>query len=450
MSEEDSGHSADRDPSGDAASSAWADESLLEIGTQLAELARSQHRLQSLLAAMLSISRDLDLPAVLRRIVESAVDLVDARYGALGVLDEEGRHLVRFIPVGLPPAKKEELAASAGFPRGEGLLGHLIRHPEPLRVADIAAHPSSAGFPAGHPPMRTLLGASIRVHQRVYGNLYLTDRRDGQAFDEKDESVLVALAGAAGVAIENARLFHQVRTSAEHFQRLLLPSLPDLDPFTTAAVYRPANEPGHLGGDWYDALLLPDGAPAVVIGDVAGHDPAAAAAMSQTRSMLRALLYDRLTPPDAILAQLDRTLHTLACPPVTTTCLARIEPHRDGWQLRWSTAGHLPPLLLAPDGTPSYLEAEPDLPLGVDTTQGRHTHTHPLPAGSTLVLFTDGLVEHHERPLDAGLTALAERAGRHAYQPLARLVRTIARHHPGDGRDDIAIIALRVPGDRRQ
>ncbi|AXI80908.1 PP2C family protein-serine/threonine phosphatase [Peterkaempfera bronchialis] len=422
------------------------DPHLLEIAEQLQELARAQGRLQSLLAAMLSISRDLDLQMVLRRIVTAAMELSGARYGALGVLDETGEKLVEFIPLGLSEQQRAELAG-VDLPHGRGLLGHLIRHPEPLRVDDIAHHPESVGFPVGHPPMHTLLGIAISVHHRVYGNLYLSDRRDGQPFDGQDEAVVAALAGAAGVAIENARLFEQARARAEQFQRLLLPRLPDLRPFTAAAAYRPATRPNHLGGDWYDALLLPDGACAAIIGDVVGHDLEAAAAMSQTRNMLRALLYDRGAPPSAVLAQLDRTLHSITEDPVTTACLARIEP--DGpasWALRWSVAGHLPPLLLTSDGHARYLFADPDVPLGVDTARPRHDHTHPIPAGATVILFTDGLVEHHDRAIDAGLCTLASLAAAHADQPLDRLCEALADQHPSDGHDDLAILALRTPG----
>ncbi|MFE2432600.1 PP2C family protein-serine/threonine phosphatase [Streptomyces sp. NPDC059373] len=415
------------------------------VSEQLLELSRAQRRLQALLEAVLAVSRDLELSVVLRRIVSTAMDLVGARYGALAVLDQHGQGLSQFIPVGLT---EHEVAGLSGveFPHGRGLLGRLIHDPAPLRVEAISHHPDSVGFPPGHPPMRTLLGVAITVRGQIYGNLYLSERRDGLPFDVHDESVVVALAGAAGVAIEHARLYQQVRRSAEQFQRLLLPQLPDLRPFQAAAVYRPAAAPGHLGGDWYDALLLPDGACAVVIGDVVGHDLKAAAAMAQTRNMLRALLYDRLTPPSAVLTQLDRTLHAITENPVTTACLARIEPTGHAWTLHWSTAGHPPPLLLLPDGRVHYLHGDPGVPLGVDPDQHRPDHTHPLPGDATVVMFTDGLVEHPGRPLDEGLNALAVLAATHAGRPLNQLCRTLADEHPSDGHDDMAILALRTPG----
>ncbi|GAA2382621.1 hypothetical protein GCM10010420_00700 [Streptomyces glaucosporus] len=417
------------------------------VDDRLRTLVRAQERLRSLLDAVMSISRELELPVVLRRIVAAAMELVDARYGALGVLDEEKRELAQFIPVGLG---EDEEAALEGveLPRGHGLLGHLIRNPEPLRVESISAHPHSTGFPPGHPPMRTLLGVAISVRGEIYGDLYLSDKRSGRPFDALDEDIVVALAGAAGVAIENARLFEQVRAGAENFQRMLLPRLPDLRPFTGAAVYRPAAAPAQLGGDWYDAILLPDDACAAVIGDVVGHDLRAAATMAQTRNMLRALLYDRRSPPSLVLARLDQTLHAVADSSVTTACLTRVEPGDGGWTLRWSTAGHLPPLLVSPDGRAEYLHADPGLPLGVDPGQPRPDHTRPLPEDSTVVLFTDGLVEHPARPIDACMDELARTAAAHAGLPPDELCRALADNHTGDGHDDIAVLALRVPARR--
>ncbi|NGO46377.1 PP2C family protein-serine/threonine phosphatase [Streptomyces ureilyticus] len=413
------------------------------IAEQLRSLARAQDQLHDLYEAV--IGREVDLSVVLQLIVDTAMELVGARYGALGVLDEKGRYLDRFIPAGLSEQERADLAG-VEFPHGRGLLGHLITHPEPLRVDDISVHPDSAGFPPGHPPMRTLLGATISTRGKIYGDLYVAERRDGQPFDVHDEALIVALAGAAGLAIDDARLYEQTRFDAEHFQRLLLPRLPDLRPFGAAAAYRPAITPGHIGGDWYDALLVPDHACAAVIGDVVGHDLQAAAAMAQIRNMLRALLYDQRTSPSAVLAHLDQALAAITDEHVTTACLARIEPAQPGtWTLRWSIAGHPPPLLLTPDHQASYLHADPDLPLGVDTAQPRNDHTHPMPASSTVLFFTDGLVEHPAHAIDTGLARLADLATEHAALPLQDFVQALADHHPSDGHDDMAILALCTP-----
>ncbi|MEV6026626.1 GAF domain-containing sensor histidine kinase [Streptomyces sp. NPDC052036] len=174
-----------------------------DLQQQVAHVRAAQGRVHTLLDAVLAVGSDLDLEVVLHRIVESAVTLVDARYGALGVLGEEGT-IKQFLTVGID---EEAIARIGHYPRGEGILGLLIRHPEPLRLADLAQHPASVGFPAGHPPMTSFLGAPIRVRDQVFGNLYLTNKNSGAEFETDDEAVLRTLAAAAGVAIDNARLY---------------------------------------------------------------------------------------------------------------------------------------------------------------------------------------------------------------------------------------------------
>lgn len=159
---------------------------------------------------MLAVASELEFPAALQRIVETAADLVDARYGALGVLDETGTRLAEFLTVGL---SDEERARIGQPPEGHGLLGRLIVDATPLRLPDLTAHPDRFGFPPGHPPMRSFLGVPVRI-RGVFGNLYLTDKRGADAFTELDEELVVGLAAAAGVAIENARLTERVRQLA--------------------------------------------------------------------------------------------------------------------------------------------------------------------------------------------------------------------------------------------
>jgi GAF domain-containing protein len=152
-----------------------------------------------------AIGSGLDLEAMLRRIVEAAVNLVDARYGVIGVIGEDQR-LTEFIPVGLGT---DEIARIHHWPEGRGVLGLLIKEPHPLRLADIAEHQESSGFPAGHPAMRTFAGVPVRVRDQVFGNLYLTEKRGGGEFTEDDEAVLTALGAAAGIAVENGRLYEE-------------------------------------------------------------------------------------------------------------------------------------------------------------------------------------------------------------------------------------------------
>lgn len=164
--------------------------------------------LRRLLDAVLTIGSGLDLPAMLRRIVEAATELVGARFGALGVLDETGTHLAEFITVGLPP---EATRAIGSAPHGHGILGLLIVDPKPLRLHDLREHAESYGFPPHHPGMTSFLGVPVRLRDQVFGNLYLTDKVGSEDFTDLDEELTVALAAAAGVAIENARLHARVR-----------------------------------------------------------------------------------------------------------------------------------------------------------------------------------------------------------------------------------------------
>ncbi len=168
---------------------------------------RDAERLQALVGAMLLVGEDLELPSVLRTIVETALDIVDARYGALGVLDDTGSGLAEFVHVGM---SDEQVAAVGRLPEGRGVLGLLIKDPRPVRLSDIGAHPDRSGFPPGHPPMTSFLGVPVLVDGQPYGNLYLTDKRHG-AFSDEDEDLVASLALAAGRAIDKARVYNRLR-----------------------------------------------------------------------------------------------------------------------------------------------------------------------------------------------------------------------------------------------
>jgi signal transduction histidine kinase len=159
--------------------------------------------LRQLLDTVMMVGTDLDLPAILRRIVQGARELVDARYAALGVLDETGERLAQFITVGIDDETHRKIGH---LPEGHGILGLLIVDAKPLRLPDLHEHPDSYGFPPNHPPMRSFLGVPIRLRGEVFGNLYLTDKTTAEVFSDVDEQLVIALAASAGVAIENARL----------------------------------------------------------------------------------------------------------------------------------------------------------------------------------------------------------------------------------------------------
>jgi len=175
---------------------------LREFVERADELVRAQEHVEGLLSAVVSLTENLSLEAVLDRVVQSACELVGARYGALGIIGDAQE--IRFITVGID----EETARLIGdAPAGRGVLGQLVKEPKPLRLTDLGEHPAAVGFPPNHPPMRTFLGVPVRVRDEIFGNLYLTEKIDGPEFTAEDEDLAVALASAAGVAIQNARLY---------------------------------------------------------------------------------------------------------------------------------------------------------------------------------------------------------------------------------------------------
>ncbi|RBY80319.1 histidine kinase [Blastococcus sp. TF02-09] len=259
-------------------------------------------------------------------------------------------------------------------------------------------------------------------------------------------------------AAEIDRLARQAATSralADRLQQALLTPPPEPDHLHVVVRYQPAGHEAQVGGDWYDAFLQPDGATMIVIGDVVGHGSDAAAAMGQLRGLLRSLAYDNDETPAATLSRTDRAAQGLAVATLATAILARVERHPDvpvlGRRvLRWSNAGHVPPLLLSPDGSSRVLETAPDRMLGVDPTAPRHDHTVDLEPGDTLFLVTDGLVERRGSDLDEGMARLQEAVRDLAGEPLDTLLDTVLeRLVPVAGQDDVAVVAVRAyPEDR--
>jgi len=190
-------------------------ELLSEIQDRIMQIVQTRDRLDGLVEAMLAVASGLGLDETLGTIVHTAIELVDARYGALGVLGDDrvrgdDHELFAFVYEGIDAHTREMIGP---LPAGRGVLGVLVDDPKPIRLDDIALHPASVGFPPHHPPMRTFLGVPVRVRGEVFGNLYLTDKQDGQPFSDDDEVLVQALAAAAGVAIDNARLYERSQAS---------------------------------------------------------------------------------------------------------------------------------------------------------------------------------------------------------------------------------------------
>jgi signal transduction histidine kinase len=180
------------------------DELLQEMQNRVGDIVTSRERLRALLDAVVGIGSDLDLNSTLQRIVKAACALGDARYGALGVLAPDRKSLSDFVTHGIDPAAHAKIG---DLPHGRGVLGLLITEPRPVRLPDITKHPNSFGFPPHHPPMHSFLGVPVRTRDQIFGNLYLAEKRSAEQFTDDDEEIVVALAAAAGVAIDNARLY---------------------------------------------------------------------------------------------------------------------------------------------------------------------------------------------------------------------------------------------------
>ncbi|GAB2687548.1 GAF domain-containing sensor histidine kinase [Thalassiella azotivora] len=237
------------------------DDLLTELRERAGAVRTAQERQAALLEAVIAISADLDLPAVLDRIVSTACLLAGARYGALGVIGRDREHLVEFVTFGIDD---DTHRAIGDLPRGRGVLGLLIEDPRPLRLHDIAEHPQSVGFPPNHPPMQSFLGVPVRLREEVFGNLYLAEKlgEDGEPagdFTPQDEEIVAALAAAAGVAIENARLYEQARHREVWLQAAAEVSAsltaPEASPDAVEDVVRAAQEAGSCQ---LALLLLPD------------------------------------------------------------------------------------------------------------------------------------------------------------------------------------------------
>jgi serine phosphatase RsbU (regulator of sigma subunit) len=268
-------------------------------------------------------------------------------------------------------------------------------------------------------------------------------------YTDEDRALVEALAGRAGLVVENALVYQMERALSETMQRALLPALlPQADHLHLAARYRPAGHAQLVGGDWYDAYLGAQGTTSLVIGDVAGHDIDAAATMGQLRTMLRMADHDGTRTTTEVLATVDRACETFGYGVFATALVAQVGPRSPGCgnrSIRWGSAGHPPPLVLHRDGTVEVLDAAPGLPLGVAPDRARPEHHSTLPAGATLLLYTDGLIESRGQDLDEGLACLVELLARSADLGLERLCdRIVTELLPDAGADDdVALIAVR-------
>ncbi|MBK3642667.1 SpoIIE family protein phosphatase [Streptomyces sp. MBT33] len=290
--------------------------------------------------------------------------------------------------------------------------------------------------------------APIRSTRAVLGALTLGRSENPVAFTSAELPLIEDIARRAGLALDNARLFQRQRKVAETMQNHLLPQMPGVPDLQMTVRYLPAPHASQVGGDWYDAFRLSDGSTALAIGDVVGHDLEAAAGMAQVRNMLRAYAWSQQEPPSRIVERLDEAIQHITDVSMATVIFGRIEAAENGhWRLSWTNAGHPPPLLISRDGLTRYLTEGHGLLLGTGARTRRPDAEVSLPPGSTLVLYTDGLVEARGHTLDVGLDRLRRNAAALAHRPLGSFTDQLLRRvRPDENDDDVALLALRTPG----
>ncbi|WNV74483.1 SpoIIE family protein phosphatase [Geodermatophilus sp. DSM 44513] len=441
------------------------------------EAARGQHRVERVEADLFARTRELErLNAELRessrrerRTADSLAGLA-ATVSALAAAETTSDLLERVFHHSWSALQAEVVAVALAGPGGlrvtERRDGRPVSaaldpaSPLPMAVAAttgeaVLVEDAGAGDapPAPAPGTGSWAALPLRAGGRLLGSWTL-GWRGPRAFEDHDVRVLEAHAAQCAQAVDRVtrleaerRRARETRTLAETLQRSMLTEPPAPDHLRIAVRYRPAAREAQVGGDWYDAFLSPDGATTLVVGDVTGHDRVAASVMGQLRNVLRGVVHALDAPPARALSALDRALRDLGMSTLVTALLARVEQSAadagTGTRtLRWSSAGHLPPLLLAADGTARLLERAPELLLGVDPGVRRTDTTTPLHPGDTVVLYTDGLVERRDADLDDGLARLVEAGRALSGATVEELCDGLLTRLAPEYADDVALLAL--------
>jgi serine phosphatase RsbU (regulator of sigma subunit) len=435
----------------------FADVSARRDAQQRADLAAARMQLMASVTAELVVT--LELAPAATRLARLLVPAL-ADYCIVTVDDGNG---------------PRDLAAAHADPAKQALLDRYVAsrikgmsdsHPVlrslatglPILAPAAAQTVAEAGMKTG--PAGDLLAAlapesgatlPLLTRGRTLGALTLVRGSERPAFGEADLEVALEVAARAAAALDNARLYADEHSLAESLQRSLLTEPPDVDGLEIAVRYVPAAETASVGGDWFDSFVQADGATTVVIGDVLGHDREAAAAMGQVRGLLRGIAWHTAEGPAAVLSGLDAAMQGLGVGTTATAVVARIEQHAapDGpghVRVRWSNAGHPPPMIVRPDGAVTTLDGPtPDLLLGIDARTERGEEVADLLPGMTLLLYTDGLVERRGQSLDDGLAVLRETLGDLGSATLDDLCdRTLSDMLPDDVEDDVALIVVRL------
>ena len=395
----------------------------------------ADRRSRQLEQVTLALAADLTTGAVGDTIVSVFTDLFGAAYATVMLLGDDGR-TVRFLRLQAVPDEVARLMAEV--PRGsrsatsEAIAGRAaIFHPDLDHYLGDYPHLEAATRALG---VQALAHLPLLGGDRVLGVLSIS-WVDPQPFAAEDQRLLSTVAELCAITVRRAELFEQKSEITTMLQRAILPrSLPTYGDIQLAARYLPAEADVEVGGDWYDAFEGPDGTLWLSVGDIGGHGVEAAAAMAQLRNSVRAAAFAGLAPA-ACLDVLDGLLTASSDGQVATAIVARYEP--DAGQLTWSSSGHLPPVLREATGPARLLDDKLGPMLGLGLT-GRQHRTVAFPPGSTLVLYTDGLVENRGEDLDVGLRRLTEAVTDPGHQPRS----------PGEVAD--ATLAASLAGGQRQ
>ncbi|WP_317447632.1 GAF domain-containing SpoIIE family protein phosphatase [Streptomyces collinus] len=423
---------------------------------------RALDRLTLLAETTTAMASTLDSYAAVRRVCRILVPQL-ADWCAVDLLDDEGRprrvSVVHrdpgILPVGgltglLPDVPEDPVGPLARVLLGAGpLLLTAAEIPSPDKAADpLHARQLELFDQLG---THTAVVAPVRARRQVLGALTIGRSADRAPLTHDDLAMVEDLTHRIALGVDNARLHRETQHIAERLQRSLLPTLPPTGPLQLAARYAPAATTAEVGGDWYDSFLLPNGSTTMIIGDVTGHDLRAAVTMSQLRNMLRGIGCDRQEPPGRILQRLDLA-HGALYPQATATCLYALldEDNGGGWTISYSSAGHPPPMLVTREGDTRYLTGGRGLLLGVDPSLPRHHATEILPARSTVLMYTDGLIERRGEDLHHGMTRLRQHAAALARENLDTFCDELLAGVAADHADDIALLVARTPAPSQQ
>ncbi len=427
-----------------------------ERAAAVAAMAEANQRLQLLADAGRVLSGSLDISEQLTRLADLVVPAL-ADWCWIIVTDEQGR-LHEAAWSHRDPALRETVAAYVGatvHAMGDEHNARVVmRTGQPVVVPEVDVERIAAALhdPDGQEALRRLAPRSGLVVPLVarggaIGALGAATVADRGPFTPAQVETAVEVGRRAGLALQSARLFEQQSGLAHALQRSMLTAPPRPEGLEIVVRYVPASEGAEVGGDWYDAFPGVLGGTVLVIGDVVGHDRNAAAVMGQLRGLLRGISHASGGTPAAVLGQLDRAAEGLALDAMATAVVARLDRDPGGGAvLHWSSAGHPPPVVIDPDGGVRVLDGGPaDLLLGVDPARARTDHAVDLPAGSTVLLHTDGLVERRDRDLEAGTQELLGVLRENARLPLTALCDRVLRElFLPDAEDDVALLGVRV------